>query len=494
MNVFILCILFSLFTGLSTIKAQQKIDATHIKIVDQKKNPVFGVYVILKTKSILLTTSDIDGECTLHKSRFNPTDTLQFQGMGYEVISRSIGDLADSVTISLKELEVELQEAVAFGIPTEELLKIAASKLKKTKVRRIPLCYYYGPARYEKITWCRDSVIEYRREYGYNFYSGDVVPKSTWDETYRSYLFPEYIARSYSLTVNGSDTLAPIFLTSDDIRMDVGTRKIFTLIRAVQLFAPLFNDTKYYDIQAVDSDSPDYVFSFKTKTNAYPDRVRISCKGTFTIDRERLELKSMDFDYIDYQLLRQVLLTSKRKTSSPFSTRASLTFAYDSTGRNYIRSCKQATTWKYDLGADFIIIEQPSRIHPGPNNLVEEEAFYCYNQKEIPKELQDDRTLVKIHLAQRYPQGIYDAKIFNALPPLLDDRQARKDLEKYMNLEKQFEHHDGKAFYPENYILNSPSDKQSIQIYRENLNKSRHSLFESFGHCPMPEDLENRKE
>lgn len=294
--------------------------------------------------------------------------------------------------------------------------------------------------------------------------------------------------------MDGSDTLSPIFLTSDDIRFDVGTRKILTLIRAIQLFAPLFNDIKYYDIHAIDSDSPDYVYSFKTKTKAYPDQVRISCKGTFTIDRERRELKSMDFDYIDYQLLRQILLTDKRKTSSPFSTRASLTFAYDSTGRNYIRSCRQKTTWKYDLGPDFIVIEQPSRVHPGPNKLVEEEAFYCYDQQEIPKELQDNETLVKIHLAQRYPQGIYNAEIFKAFTPLLDDRQARADIGKYMDLEEQFQRHEGQMFYPENYIQNSPSDKRSIRAYHENLYKSRRSLFESFGHCPMPEKLEKKKE
>lgn len=479
-----------LLGGISETKAETGEKVIRIKITDSKKEAVFGVYVVYKAKSILLTTSDIDGECTIDYSRFQPADTIQFQGMGYETVTYSIHDLLLSPAIKLKELKYDLQEAVIRGISTEELLRIASSKLQKSRGRRIPICQYYAPARYEKITWCRDSAIEYRREYGYYFYSGDIKPQNVWDETYRSYIVPEYMAQSYSLTVDGSDTIIPIYMTSEDVRFDVGTRKIFTLIRAVQLFAPLFNNTDFYDIQALDTDSLDYVFSFKTKPSAYPDKVRISCKGTFVIDRERKELKKMDFDYIDYQLLRQILLTDKRKTSSPFSTRASLTFAYDSTGRNYIRSCTQSTTWKYDLNPDFIIIEQPSRIHPGMNKLIEEEAFYCYNQKPVPSELQNNRTLARIHLAFRYPLGKYDAEVFKKLPPLLPDNQARKDVNRYMELEKQFQKHDGCAFYPENYILNSLADDKSLNVYHDNLLDTRKTLFKQFGPCPQPEQLQ----
>lgn len=485
----VISLILLLLGGVPEIKAGTEEKIIRLKITDTKKEIIFGVYVVYKAKSLLLTTSDIDGECTINYSRFQPTDSLQFQGMGYETVTRSVHDLLQSPVVRLKELKYDLQEAVIRGVSTEEILKIASSKLQKSKGRRIPLCSYYAPARYEKITWCRDSAIEYRREYGYYFYSGDIKPQNIWDETYRSYLVPEYMAQSYSLTVDGSDTLTPIYLTSEDIRFDVGTRKIFTLIRAIQLFAPLFNSTDLYDIEALDTDSLDYVFSFKTKTSAYPDKVRISCKGTFIIDREKTELKRMDFDYIDYQLLRQILLTNKRKTSSPFSTRASLTVVYDSTGRNYIRSCTQTTTWKSDLNSDFILIEQPSRIHPGMNKLIEEEAFYCYPQKPIPLDLQNSRTLARIHLAFRYPLGIYDADIFNSLPPLLPDAQARKDVGKFMDLEKQFQKHNERAFYPENYILNSLADEKTINTYHNNLFETRNILFKQFGPCPIPEQL-----
>ena len=203
----IIGLIILLLGGISEIKAETKEKILRIKITDSKKEPVFGVYVVYKAKSILLTTSDIDGECTIDYSRFQPTDSLQFQGMGYETETHSIHDLILSPVVKLKELKYDLQEAVIRGISTAELLKIASSKLQKSKARRIPLCYYYAPARYEKITWCRDSAIEYRREYGYYFYSGDIKPLNIWDETYRSYIVPEYMAQSYSLTVDGSDTI-----------------------------------------------------------------------------------------------------------------------------------------------------------------------------------------------------------------------------------------------------------------------------------------------
>ena len=485
MPILIISLIF-LFVGLPQIEAQ---NWKHIKIIDTQNEAVFGVYVVLKNKNILLTSSDIDGKCMVNTSHLQSADSLQFQGMGYKLASYCVKDLKDTTLIRLQELGVNLKEAVVKGYTPEEILNIASSKLKKERVRRIPLCYYHGPARYEKITWCRDSAIEYRREYGHYFYSGDVIPKNTWDETHRSYLVPEYRAQSYSLTVDGSDTIPPIYLTSDNIRFDVGTRKVFTLMRAVQLYAPLFSNIKQYDINPINTDSLDYMFSFKTKTKAYPNQTRITCKGTLTIDWQRLELKQIDFDYIDYQLLRQILLTDKRNTSSPFSTRAALTFAYDSTGRNYIRSCKQTTTWKYDLNPNFILIEQPSRIHPGPNKLVEEEAFYCYSLERIPEKLQDARTLARIHMAHRFPKGLYEPNIFNKFSPLLDDRQAKEDVGKYMDLEKQFQKHDGKTFYSENYIMESLSDKQSLMTYRDDLYEIRKSLFESFGHCPFPDDL-----
>ena len=199
------------------------------------------------------------------------------------------------------------------------------------------------------------------------------------------------------------------------------------------------------------------------------------------IDRENYYVKNMTFDYIDYQLLRQTLLTNRRKTSSPFSTHAQLTFVYDSCGQNYISSCHQQTTWKYNLGKDFILIEQPSRHQPGINRLIEKEAFHLFGQNKIKTAYQTDPVVVKIHLAQRYPTGKYDSAFFHRLPPLLDSRKAVGDLNHYMQLETQFRMNDGKTYYPDNYILTNKIDKLGQKNYRQNLEKARKELFLLFG-------------
>ncbi len=114
-------------------------------------------------------------------------------------------------------------------------------------------------------------------------------------------------------------------------------------MRAVQLFAPLFNGIENYDIQPIETDEPDYAFAFEIKKTAYPQATYIYCKGIFLIDKERHELKGITFDYIDYQLFRQTIMIDKRKANSPFSTKATITFAYDDNQKCYIKSCKQTT-------------------------------------------------------------------------------------------------------------------------------------------------------
>ena len=397
-----------------------------IRITDENQKPIFGVYFILKKQFTLLATSDMEGEGTFPVNSLQPSDTIVFQGIGYATVQYSLQELKRHPAFTMQELQYNLQEATATGISPKEILKKAIEKLQKIKAGRLPVCRYYGPAQYEKITVCRDTTVEYRREFGFYFTSGNIKAKNTWDETYRSYLVPQYIARSLNLTNNGSDTLYPMFLT-------------------------------------------------------YPERTRISCKGTLIIDRENYYVKNMTFDYIDYQLLRQTLLTNRRKTSSPFSTHAQLTFVYDSCGQNYISSCHQQTTWKYNLGKDFILIEQPSRHQPGINRLIEKEAFHLFGQNKIKTAYQTDPVLVKIHLAQRYPTGKYDSAFFHRLPPLLDSRKAVGDLNHYMQLETQFRMNDGKTYYPDNYILTNKIDKLGQKNYRQNLEKARKELFLLFG-------------
>lgn len=477
-----------LLTCLSGIHSQAGIptepDPLRVRITDTRHEPIFGVYVIHKTHSFLLTSTDIDGECFLHTEALSLSDSIQFQGMGYEVITQCLKDLKNNSQIVLKELSYDLEEVNIRAVNTDKILAEAAGWLKKSNIGGTPLCRYQGKAQYEKIVECRDTTVEYRREYGHYFTSGDVKPRDEWDKGFRSYFVPAYTARSYNLTCAGEDTLTPVFLTSENIRFDVGTRKVFTLIRAIQLFGPLFNGTEQYNIRRIESDDSNYVFKFSTNPGYYPERARISCRGTFIIDAEKHRLKSMTFDYIDYQLFRQAIMSSQRKINSPFSTKAGLTFSYTETGQYYIHSCQQETIWKYDLGDNFLLIEQPSRQFPGTNHLIEKEAIQCYDYTPIPNELQTSRTLVKIHLAQRYPTGKYEPEVFDSLPFLLDNRKAISELNLFMNINKQYQYHNEKTYYPDNYISGFGSWKKSKEVYHANLQAVREQLFDMFPLVP----------
>lgn len=489
------CFLFCfLLTVLLTAAQTTNSDTTtlRIKITDQENRPVFGVYVVDKNKSFLITSSDIDGECIIHPHLLSTTDSLLFQGMGYKTVSYPFSELKYLRRVRLEELTYELEETVVQSISTEQLLEHVTAQLKKLPRNTPPYCNYYGKAQYEKITCYRDSAVEYRREFGYYFTSGDIRPRNVWDQNFRSYFVPAYSQRSFNLTNNGSDTLAPLYITTEDNRFDAGTRKIFTLLRAVQLYGPLFAGTRCYEIKPVDTDSLDYTYTFKTRTSDYPEQTRISCRGTLVIDFKRHILKSITFDYIDYQLLRQVLLTNRRKTSSPFSTRAKITFGYDRDNHIYIRSCEQETLWKYDLGGDFVVIEQPSRMHPSAGNLIEKEAFHCYDFLPVKKEFCNHSVTVKIHVAQRNPAGKYDSLLFEKLPLLLEKEKAIRQLSRYTDIRKQFRHNDNRTYYPDNFLngfngfIGAGRDDKA---FRTNTQAVREQLFELFPPPGLPDLL-----
>lgn len=483
-KIFLLLCLWNLLFSVQAQLSKTTIpEILQLKVTDTRSHPLFGVYVVNKNKSYLLTTTDIDGECILHTSLIALSDSIQFQGMGYKTETYTLADLQQMGKIVLESLHYELEETVIQGISTEELLEKVSSKLKKLSRNTPPYCHFYGKAQYEKITEYRDSAVEYRREYGYYFTSGDIQPKNNWDEKFKSYFVPAYSARSYNLTNDGTDTLSTMYITTEGIRFDAGTRKIFTLLRTIQLYGPLFSGTDCYEFTPVDSDSLDYVYTFRTKTTAYPEQTKISCKGTLVIDFHRHILKQISFEYIDYQLYRQVLLTNQRKVSSPFSTKAEIRFDYDEQGHIYIKSCKQESRWKYDLGDNFVIIEQPSRMHPEKGNLLEQEAFYCYNYQSIPKQFRNPGVNVKIHVAQRNPVGIYDSLLFEKLPPLLDSQKALKDLGRYSDIYRQYRENSNKTYYPDNF-LNGFNGFTGVgrddRAFRNNTQAVRQQLFELF--------------
>lgn len=159
----------------------------------------------------LLTSTDIEGECVIKTYKLHPSDSLQFQGMGYQTVKYSMNDLLRMKRLVLDSpgIRTGRDERGKRGISMKELLKRASSKLKKQAPGLEPICKYFGKALYEKITECEENVVEYRREYGYYFSSGDVKSRNMWDTDFRSYIVPFYVARSYNLSNDGQDTLKP---------------------------------------------------------------------------------------------------------------------------------------------------------------------------------------------------------------------------------------------------------------------------------------------
>lgn len=471
-----ICLLVS--PAANNVFALPQTDGAHqLKITDEKDMPLYGVYIVLKHQNYLITTSDADGICSVDQSFLAQSDSLMIYSMGYETRIMTGKELAKQHTVRLKTVYNDLPEISVVGISIPQLLKDAAQNLTRLPRTREPLCRDYGMAAYSKITEAKDSTLEYRKEHGYYFTSGNVPPRNTWDVTYRSYFVPVYGERSYNLTNNASDTLSNLYVTTEGIRYDAGTRKIFTLMRIVQLYAPLFADTRYYDIRSIDTDSPDYTFSFSTKLAGYPREIRIFCNGTFVIGKEDHRLKSMNFEFLDYQLYRQPILSDIPYLNSPYSTKAELTFAYTEQGTSYIQSCRQTTLWKHNLDEKFIAIEQPSRIYPAQIGLVEKEAFYCYNYRELDKRWQNERILTKIHAAQRNPLSYYYPEFLNQLPELLESGKNLAALNRFMDIEQQFEHFHNKPYYPPNYQMGFNYQKRTDREYLLELKEVRDDVL-----------------
>lgn len=474
-------------TGAATGATSRDSTTWHVTITDGTGRPLLGVYVIHKRLARLLTTSDLDGECRLYTGTLLPADTLLLQGIGYKTRADAWANLRGESRIVMEDLWYELPGVVVTSgarvtsrLDPAELLKIATGKLKKLSRRTPPYCNFQGRARYEKITEYLHRALEYRREAGYFFTSGDVEPVDAWDSRFCAYFVPAYSARSCNLTNNGIDTLSPVYMTADETRFDAGTRKVFTLLRAVQLHGPIFAGTGAYEFTAIETNRTEYIYAFATRPEAYPGKTKITCRGQLTIDYASRALTSITFDYIDYQLYRQVLLGEHRKVASPFSTRATLVIERDGEGRSYVASCLQETLWKDNLGENFVVVEQPSRRDPARGGLVEREAFSCTDYRAVPERLRDHKTRTKIHLVQRNPTGTYDEELFRRLPPLLEDGKAREELSRVAPLEVQFRDNSNRSYYPDNLFKGFNGVERDDPAFREGLSAARQQLFNLF--------------
>ena len=126
--IYKLCLLLFGWLSVCRLSAQNDSGMLRIRIVDQYRKPVFGVYVGYPKKAILLNTSDIDGECVISHSIVDLLDTIQFQGIGYVTQKITLKALQANPLVQLQELKYELPEAQVKGVSIDRLLNLDSQK------------------------------------------------------------------------------------------------------------------------------------------------------------------------------------------------------------------------------------------------------------------------------------------------------------------------------------------------------------------------------
>ena len=463
MNKCVANIFFFLLSCVFAFRAEAQEQEIRLQVTDEDKVPLLGVYVLNPVQHFLYTTTDENGECVFTAEA---GASVQFATLGFEVQTFKVEELAGKKVIRLQSKAFALDEVQALGLSPEAILKKAAATLKCPKKKQ-PY-QYYGNGQYEKITECLGKAVEYRREYGCYFSRGLTERLDVLDMDGEDQFIPAYVKRTYNLSPNGKDTLKILVVTeSKDKRGDyqAPVRKVFFVMRATELYGPLFSNLKYYDFWQIPDDS-DYVFTFQTKLKAYPDKSYIFGKGTVRIDRETFHLKSITFDYLDYQFYR--LYRYKRHGfNSPFSTQAELTFEYDQEEVCHIHSCVMTTVWKHYHGNGYWAGEAPSRRNPAKNRLVEKEAFLAQSFERIPA-----YTVSYIQWICSYAgakmKGEYDPAVWKNIPELLDSRQALQDLGQYMDVETQFRRMSNRSYRPEvDYEIGYPKNYSKLDAYQK---------------------------
>lgn len=463
MNRCITNILTILFLGVFAFQTKAQEQEIHLLVTDEDKQPLIGVYVLNPIEHLLYTTTDENGECSFTAAA---DAIVQFATLGFEPQSFTAHELAGKKVIRLQSKTFALDEAQALGLCPETILKKAAATLKCPKKKQ-PY-QYYGNGQYEKITECLGKAVEYRREYGCYFSRGLCKRLTHYDIGGETEFVPAYVKRTYSLLPDGSDTLKMLVVVgakSHQGNYQAMEQKVFLLMRAVELYGPLFYDVKHWDFRQM-PDEYDYVFAFQPKPGCFPDKTVLLGKGIVRIDRETFQLKNMTFDYLDYQFYK-FFHYRKDGTKSPFTTQAELSFEYNQEGVCHVQSCKMTTTWKHSMGNGYWPGTVPSRRNPAKNRLVEKEAFLAQSFERIPAYVVSYIQWI-CTCAGAKMKGEYDPTVWKNIPELLDSRQALQDLGQYMDVETQFQRMSNRSYRPEvDYEIGYPKNYFKLDDYQK---------------------------
>lgn len=272
----------------------------------------------------------------------------------------------------------------------------------------------------------------------------DVFDK--YDMEYDFSFIPAYSQRSLPMDMLCEDTLSVLF----NKNFDAGSNKLFTIMRCIYLYGPIFSSAADFDFEMVDPrDKNDcYVIGFKTKVKRYPRHTSMFSEGTLWIDISTKRLTKMKFDFCFYHLYR---LGKQSAALPPYETAVVAEFAYDEENVCYINTCRSITFWpspKEREGTSSIYpVESPSRPLPDEVELREIEGFKVYSFKKIPPEQQNEEIGTDARLAIKNPTGEYKTELFDTLPYLWNCANALVSLNRFMPIKEQFELNSGRTYY-----------------------------------------------
>lgn len=267
-----------------------------------------------------------------------------------------------------------------------------------------------------------------------------------YDMEYDFSFVPAYSQRSFPWDAWGEDTLS-VFCTS---RFDAGSNKLFTVMRCIYLYAPVFSSSSLFDFRVsnIQDTSGCHVINFETKMKKYPRFNPMYAQGTIWIDRKSGKLTKMNINRCYYHLYR---LDMRLGALPDFETAVVAIFDYDEDNVCYIKSCRVVTTWleAKDIIRPYSIlsVESPSRESPSEVQLREVEGINIYSFNKIPSENQVEAIGKSARQAAKNPAGEYNVQLFDSLPYLWNCSDALANLNRFMPFREQFRLNSGKPYY-----------------------------------------------
>jgi len=417
--------LYLLFTILFETKSitpptSESIDTLNIQLLSDKQKALAEAYVVNKNKHYLITTTDKNGWCQIPLFPTFAKDTIEFAYLGFHTQRIALKDLKNNDKITLQTEQKLLEPVVIEGFDPMSLLKKVSKDLQpidqKYKIN------FYGKAQYEKLKIYNHRAVEFLQEYGFYFTSGNVPVKGDWDSSRFFELVPEHAARS------NNQLPAILYPLRKEGPYDIGSRKLLTVLQAIQHFSPLFTNLKYYKFDFIKSEDVHYVYSFSIKKR-YIHRKDIYAygRGTLKINHETHELSHIYFDELKYKFYRTI--------NTPALSTLNITFAHNENG-TYFKCANLTTTWLYQKKC-----------------YIEKEALQCETFSRLPLKKQQNPSFEEdVKIASRHVCVLYNEELFQALKPLIERNIIFEQIGKFHNIFQQFRFNNG-----EYYIHNEQS-------------------------------------